>query len=155
MHSYKLGKPIIVRSPSAELGWTLEDLKKKMEKTALENSQQSAVDVVLQQKLKEKYPQHQMFDIHQSAQEASNAAEIQEMSNVSTLSQRYLCNPLQQTRETAVLFPFRPDLRVKRSWRYHYIVLLHCAWTKNSVLSIVITMNVDVSKTWRMGTQAF
>ncbi|KAH9086417.1 hypothetical protein LEN26_020180 [Aphanomyces euteiches] len=97
--------------PTIQYGWKMEHLEAKLKETS--TTVPSPVDLALERQCEEKVS-NSPFVVEISARDS---AKIQDMSTVSTLAQRNLCTPLLQARNTARLFPSRPELRVKRSWR--------------------------------------
>ncbi|RHY38303.1 hypothetical protein DYB34_004283 [Aphanomyces astaci] len=97
--------------PAMQLGWKMENLDAKLKDTL--STVSSAVDTALVEQCRQKFPHHESFH----GIDAVRAAQCDDMAAVSTLAQRNLCTPLLQSRDVSALFPSRPDLRVKRSWR--------------------------------------
>ncbi|RHZ00707.1 hypothetical protein DYB35_001482 [Aphanomyces astaci] len=97
--------------PAMQLGWKMENLDAKLKDTL--SAVSSAVDTALIEQCRQKFPHHESFH----GIDAVRAAQCDDMAAVSTLAQRNLCTPLLQSRDVSALFPSRPDLRVKRSWR--------------------------------------
>ncbi|KAF0698257.1 Aste57867_11114 [Aphanomyces stellatus] len=108
-------KPLLPMRHTAppQLGWKMEHLEAKLRATAA--TAVTGIDAALQKKCDDKFPSHVVFD--DRTDDAAACAAESDMSKVSTLAQRNLCTPLLQTRDVGALFPSRPDLRVKRSWR--------------------------------------
>ncbi|OQS05577.1 DNA replication licensing factor MCM6 [Thraustotheca clavata] len=111
----RLGKPQFnVKVPST-IGWKMEQLEEKLHKRSID-SILTPHDKKLADTLRAKFPQHREFDTNEM-DDVIALAKQKDMTQISTLKQRYLCTPLLQSRDVKELYPSRPDLRVKRSWR--------------------------------------
>ncbi|OQR90302.1 hypothetical protein ACHHYP_05640 [Achlya hypogyna] len=167
----RLGKPHFhVKAPTT-LGWKMDQLEAKLQKRNEENVltpfDQKAVAAV-----RAKFPQHRSFETDDAVAVAAVAG-TSDMSLVSTLRQRYLSTPLVQSRDVAGLYPSRPDLRVKRSWRCveamaannpgilvkpqinpmtgDSSMVVSASWWKKATLGIHFVPNVTVQRPWLDG----
>ncbi|KDO19448.1 hypothetical protein SPRG_15353 [Saprolegnia parasitica CBS 223.65] len=163
------GKPHFqVKAPST-LGWKMEQLDEKLHKRSIDNVL-SPTDQKLAAALRAKFPNHKSFDCADDDDAVVALASKKDMSTISTLHQRYRCNPLLQSRDVSALYPSRPDLRVKRSWRCveamaknnpgilvkpqinpmtgDSSMVVSASWWKKATLGIHFVPNVTIQTLW-------
>ncbi|EQC36433.1 hypothetical protein SDRG_05890 [Saprolegnia diclina VS20] len=165
----RFGKPHFqVKAPST-LGWKMEQLDEKLHKRSIDNVL-SPTDQKLAAALRAKFPNHKSFDCADDSDAVAALASKKYMSTISTLHQRYRCNPLLQSRDVPALYPSRPDLRVKRSWRCveamaknnpgilvkpqinpmtgDSSMVVSASWWKKATLGIHFVPNVTIQTLW-------
>ncbi|ETV97063.1 hypothetical protein H310_09887 [Aphanomyces invadans] len=150
--------------------WKMEDLEMKLKETL--STAASAVDATLVEKCRLKVPQHERFH----SVDAVKAAQTHDMAVVSTLAQRNLCTPLLQSRDVSALFPSRPDLRVKRSWRCvesmasgapgilvkpqinpmtgDSSMVVAASWWKKASLAIHVVPSITIRRLWELNASS-